>query len=122
MKAKHTAGPWRYFKDLRNGESGNLHATQFWIDSESRKAMALLEVWEITKETWKNKSKAKEQRATLKEVEANARLIAAAPELFTALKNLLALTAKRLPATTQRANHGHKNPILEARAALTKAT
>lgn len=87
-KNQHTAGPWRVIHDTRNGERGNKHADQWWIDSGTRKAMALLEVWEITKETWKDKKRAKEQRGTLKEVAANATLIAASASHFAPCTNL----------------------------------
>ena len=93
--SRHTPGPFRVLKDVRYGPSGSKYADQWWIDSDSRKAMALLEVWELNRDPkWRkaNPDKVKERRATMREVAANAALFAAAPDLLEALKWALSKT------------------------------
>jgi hypothetical protein len=88
-KPNITPGPWKVHHDTRLGPSGSKHADQWWLDSGTRNGMALLEVWEITEETWKNPARAAEQRDTLYEVQENAQAIAAVPELLEALEQCL---------------------------------
>ena len=116
---KHTQGPWVFKKDERLGESGNKHADLWIIESKSRKAMAILEVWELNRSPkWRseNPEKIKEHSDTIAEVEANARLIASAPELLDALEACLVY----MDGFTQRAA-GKSTVIEQARAALAKA-
>lgn len=107
QKTQHTPGPWKFFKDTRFGpwntaenKQGNPHYYQWWIESDSRKCMALLEVPYLnTDPKWRkdHPQVIAEHAKTLKEVEANAALIAAAPELLEACNLFLAYHDNQTP-------------------------
>ena len=123
MNTKHTAGPWRFFKDTRFGpwntvenKQGNPHYYQWWIESDTRKLMALLEVPYLAKGVGHSVATKAEHRKTLKEVEANAHLIVAAPDLLKACKRLL-----RLHRDTAKPSLEGLEATNEADAAIAKA-
>jgi hypothetical protein len=119
LKAKHTPGPWKFFHDQRHGESGNLHADLFIIESDTRKSMATLEVWALNADPkWRkaHPEVIKERAQTLVEVKANAYLIAAAPDLLAALQSLMS------PNYGTGNQYDDDNAREEARAAIAKAT
>lgn len=92
LLAAATPGPWEKTHDIRYGSSGNKHADQWWISSPTRKDMALMEVWDLTKEAWLDQEKATEQNKTIQEVMANSELITAlrnaAPALIARVREL----------------------------------
>lgn len=73
--ADHTPGPWR-FTESKHPKYKD--ATQFAIESPSRAAMFLGDVWE-----------SKQDQGATDEVRANFQLAAAAPELLDALRLLV---------------------------------
>ena len=88
MNSKHTPGPWRFSRQRHHSRA----IEQFWIDSNTRSCMALLEVYDINhNEKWRAEHPVivEEWNKTLAEVEANARLIAQSPDLFDLAENLL---------------------------------
>jgi hypothetical protein len=102
-KSEHTPGPWKYFTDTRygpyktDGKRGNPHYHQWWIESDTRKCVAVLEVPYLALPPIKHEpSVIIEHTETVREVEANACLIAAAPELLQVLKDCLQ-SLERLP-------------------------
>lgn len=91
-KLGYTPGPWRFFKNDRYGQSGNKHADCWVLESNTRKYMAVMEVFALNADPkWRKTHKAalSEHAKTIREVEANARLISLAPELVDALNAML---------------------------------
>lgn len=85
MKQKFTPGPWRVNKHHADKPD---YKTYWVIESDTRRLMAELEVWDInSSQKWQNENPAavKEYTETLNEVDANAKLMAKAPELAVAL-------------------------------------
>lgn len=105
----HTPGPWRMFRDTKYGPwksgvgQGNPWFHQWWIDSDSRKLMALLEVPYLATGVDHLQRTVNENAQTVEEVEANARLISAAPELLTALEAALSNCGEMAPEIQQQA-------------------
>jgi hypothetical protein len=103
--SQHTPGPWRVYKSDRFGESGNKHADVWLIESDTRKAMAMLEVWALNSSPkWRRENRAAvlEHRETISEVKANAHLIAAAPELLAAVREFVSYGRCRQANTAER--------------------
>lgn len=84
MKQPHTPTPWKQYKT----ESCNpFHSGIFVIESDTRKGLAILELWKLNRDPkWRkaHPDAVKEHRETLKEVRANAAFIVKAVNSYDA--------------------------------------
>lgn len=115
--AKHTPGPWRVFKSHNPKPE---YTTTWKLDSQTRKCMAILTVYDINSNPkWQagNPEEMQEHAETMAEVESNAKLIAAAPDMLEACEKALA----RMEVL---ASHGYGSAPEERRLrdAIAKAT
>jgi hypothetical protein len=90
-----TPGPWRFYKDTRHGPwntqtntQGSPYYYQWWIHSDTRKHMAVMEVPYLAKGIKHSAAVRREHAETLREVQANAELIASAPVLAARVEEL----------------------------------